>query len=115
MVRISAYEFGRIVVDGETHTRDVVIHPGRVEGPWWRREGHRLHAEDLAEVWASTPETLVVGTGYYGRMIVPQEIIDAVQAKGIEILTARTPDAVATFNRLSASGRKVVGALHLTC
>lgn len=28
-MRITPYDFGKIVVDGETHPRDAVIHPGR--------------------------------------------------------------------------------------
>ncbi|MFQ5763878.1 MAG: Mth938-like domain-containing protein [Rhodospirillales bacterium] len=115
-MRITVYDFGRIVVDGETHTRDVIIHPGRVEGEWWRKEGHRLDVDDLAHVWDSEPQTLVVGTGYHGNMVIPQETADYVRAKGIEILAARTPDAVAEFNRLAQEpGRRVVAALHLTC
>lgn len=115
-MRITEYEFGRITVDGETHTRDVIIHPGRTDGPWWRQQGHNLEAADLEGVWGSEPEVLVVGTGYYGRMMVPQEIVDYVQSRGIELLAGRTTDAVATFNRLAAErGGKVVAALHLTC
>ncbi len=50
-MRITLYDFGKIVVDGETHTRDVIIHPGRVEGSWWRKEGHRLQVDDLEHAW----------------------------------------------------------------
>lgn len=115
-MRITLYDFGKIVVDGETHTRDVIIHPGRVEGPWWRNEGHRLAVDDLARVWESRPNILVIGTGYYGNMVVPDETADHVLAEGVEILAAKTPDAVAAFNRLDDDPEKrVVAALHLTC
>lgn len=114
-MRITLYDFGRIVVDGETHTRDVIIHPDRVDGAWWRKEGHRLEVDDLARVWDSAPETLVVGTGYYGNMVIPAATADYVRSRGIEIVAAKTPDAVAEFNRLSEERRNVVAALHLTC
>ncbi len=41
-MRITVYDFGKIIVDGKTHTRDVIIYPERVEGSWWQKEGHRL-------------------------------------------------------------------------
>ncbi|MCH7487129.1 MAG: hypothetical protein IIC04_09095 [Proteobacteria bacterium] len=116
MMRITLYDFGKIVVDGETHTRDVIIHPGRVEGSWWRQEGHRLRVEDLNGVWESGPDILVVGTGYYGNMAVGEETLDYARSRGVEIIAATTPDAVSTFNRLqSESGKRIVAALHLTC
>ena len=115
-MRITLYDFGKIVVDGEAHTRDVIIHPGRVEGPWWRREGHLLAVDDLAGVWDSGPDTLVIGTGFHGNMVVPEETAAFVRSKGAEILNQRTPDAVATFNRLvDETEKRVVAALHLTC
>ena len=113
---IDAYSFGEIVVDGETYTADVVIHPGKVETPWWRSEGHRLDVADLAKVFESDPDTLVVGTGYYGNMAVPKATLDYLRSKGVAAHIARTPEAVALFNDLQSDPKKrVVAALHLTC
>lgn len=81
---------------------------------WWRREGHRLHVEDLKEVLQERPEVLIVGTGYSGLMRVPNEVSDYVKTKGIELIVQSTRDAYKTFNRLVQS-RRVVAALHLTC
>ena len=115
-VRITVYDFGTITVDGKTHTRDVIIYPERVQGNWWRNEGHRLSIEDLAEVWESKPDTVVIGTGYYGNMVIPEETREYARARGIEIIDARTPQAVGTFNELQSDPTKtVVSALHLTC
>jgi len=55
---IDSYRFGRIVVDGVEYTRDLIILPGRVEGGWWREEGHRLGLGDLGEALAAEPEAL---------------------------------------------------------
>lgn len=115
-MRITLYDFGKIIVDGETHTRDIIILPGGVKGPWSRDEGHRLAINDLADVWDMAPETLVVGTGYHGYMTIPEETADFARSKGIEILAAKTPEAVAQFNKLESDpGRRVAAALHLTC
>jgi len=81
---------------------------------WWRREGHRLHVDDLKEVLQERPEVLIVGTGYSGLMRVPNEVSDYVKTKGIELIVQSTREACKIFNRLIQS-RRVVAVLHLTC
>ena len=115
-MRISLHDFGRIVVDGDFHTRDLIIHPDRIEGAWWRKEGHRLFVDDLATVWKDAPDTIVVGIGFHGNMKVEEETRAFARDLGIGILAAPTRVAVAPFNELQASpGRRIVAALHLTC
>jgi pimeloyl-ACP methyl ester carboxylesterase len=50
MPRIEGYRFGRIVVDGEEQTRDVIVLPDRVVTNWWRADGHKLVLADLEAV-----------------------------------------------------------------
>jgi len=111
---IEDYSFGRIVVDGREYGSDVIVGGGKVREGWWRREGHRLVVEDLLEALEMEPEVLVVGTGAYGRMRVPEETVDSLRARGIEVVVERTGVAWRTYNRLSGE-RRVVAALHLTC
>lgn len=115
-MRITVYDFGTVTVDGRTHTRDVIVYPERVKGDWWRNEGHRLSVADLEEVWNARPDTVVIGTGYYGNMVIPDETRAHARARGIELIDARTPQAVATYNERQSDPKKiVVAALHLTC
>jgi len=111
---INSYDFGRIVIDGKRYDSDLIVFPDKVRDGWWRKEGHRLHAEDLKDVLETKPEVLVVGTGYSGLMTVPPETRKHVESEGIELIAQRTAEACKTFNRLVKS-RKVVAALHLTC
>jgi|YNPNPStandDraft_1061719.scaffolds.fasta_scaffold00888_3 hypothetical protein len=114
-MEIESYDFGRIVVAGQTYTADLLIFPDRVRANWWRREGHALHPDDLKEVLEAHPQVLVVGTGYVGRMrILPQS--EALLAdQGIRIIAQDTRAACRTYNELRRAGQKVVAALHLTC
>ncbi len=115
-MRVSSYSFGEIVVGGESYDHDVIIHPLGVRSPWWRQEGHRLQLADLDGVFEAEPDTLVVGTGYYGRMTVPRELVDYVKAKGVDLHIAPSTEAVELFNELDSDPQKrVVAALHLTC
>jgi hypothetical protein len=111
---IKNYQFGRMVVDGELHTRDLILLPDRVVANWWRKEGHRLDVEDLREVLDAAPKVLVVGTGAYGRMKVLEWIHQALEAAGIELRAARTGEAWRLYNDLRERQR-TAGAFHLAC
>jgi len=112
--KVEDYRFGRIVVDGEQYTNDLILLPDRVAANWWRKEGHRLDVEDLQEALDAAPDVLVVGTGAYGLMKVPQETHAAVKAAGIELRAAPTGDAWQVYNKLRDQQR-TAGAFHLTC
>lgn len=114
-MKINDYSFGRISIDGETYSSDVIIYPDRVKCPWRRTEGHVLSIPDLADVLGAPPRILVIGTGYYGRMKVPTETLEALREQGIEAHVGKTGHAVADFNRLSREYADIIAALHLTC
>jgi hypothetical protein len=68
MPRLEGYCFGRLVVNGEVLTRDVIVLPERVVTNWWLTDGHRLVLDDLQDVREGLPEHFVIGTGSYGRL-----------------------------------------------
>ncbi len=107
---------GRVTIDGKTYDSDLLIYPDRIDDRWWRQEGHHLRLEDIKQVVKAHPDTLVVGTGYFGRMKIDPEVSDALKREGIALVACRTKDACAEFNRLISSHKaNVVAALHLTC
>ncbi|NIO05270.1 MAG: hypothetical protein GTN74_11865 [Proteobacteria bacterium] len=112
---IESYDFGNMRVFGETHHDDLKIIENKVIGNWWRRQGHILHTEDIADILEAPVEILVVGTGEYGNVKVPSEVAEAVSQRGIEFIATPTREAVSTFNNLRAQGKRVAGAFHLTC
>ncbi len=114
-MKIEAYSFGKITISGKTYTSDVIIYPDSVDPSWWREEGHVLSIKDLQAVLAAKPETLVVGTGYYGMMRVPGETKSFLLSSGIEVRIEQTSRAVELYNDLSGKNRNVIAALHLTC
>lgn len=114
-MNITHYEFGHIGIDGKDYSSDVIITPDGVQEGWWRKQGHNLAIEDLEAVMAATPELLVIGSGYYGRMQVPQATRDFLEAKGIRTEVAKTSEAVTKFNELQKECARIVAALHLTC
>jgi len=114
-MHIDSYSFGQIVIDARAYTSDVIIYSDRVDAAWWRKEGHRLQPEDIADALNARPEILIIGTGYSGVMTVPKETREYIASRGIDIIVERTGKAVEVFNSLQAQNRHVGAALHLTC
>jgi hypothetical protein len=113
MPRIEGYEFGRVTVDGREEAKDVIVLPDRVVRGWWRREGHGLVLEDLAEVLDELPERLLVGTGAHAQLRPDPGALEALRARGIEVDVLPTGEAVARYGELDP--RRTAAALHLTC
>lgn len=115
-MKIDNYKFGRITIDGNDFTNDVIIFPHQVKSNWWRKEGHNLYLEDLEEVVNEKPEILIIGKGAYGRMQVRKKVKEKLKEKGInEVIDLETAEACEKFNNLVNTGKNVVAALHLTC
>jgi hypothetical protein len=113
-MKIDHYSFGSIIINGKTYTSDVIIYPDSVDSSWWRKEGHYLQPVDLDKAVSAKPDLLIIGTGYSGVMVVPEETILFIKSKDIEVLVERTEKAAELYNTLSKD-RQVVAALHLTC
>lgn len=111
--RLERYSFGRIVVDGREHTRDVIVLPGRVVPNWWRKDGHALVLEDLEDVLDELPERLVVGTGAASQMRPDPGALEALRERGVTVEVLRTDEAVRRYGQLDPA--RTAAALHLTC
>jgi len=113
MARLEGYRFGRVVVDGQEHVRDLIVLPGRVVANWWRKDGHALVPEDLAEVLEELPERLVIGTGAAGRMRPDPAVLRLLRERGVEVEVLPTEQAVRRYGELDPA--RTAAALHLTC
>lgn len=112
--KIDSYQFGKIVIDGQPYTRDVIITPQGVLAPWWRVEGHTLHIEDLEALYKLLINTLIIGQGSISRMEVPTTTLEFLQKRFREVLCLPTAAACERYN-LEREREKVAAALHLTC
>ena len=113
MARLEDYSFGRLTVNGEEHTRDLIVLPDRVVGDWWRREGHSLAMEDLDEVLDELPERLVLGVGAQSQLRPDPAVIEALERRGVQVECLPTDTAVRRYGELDE--RRTAAALHLTC
>jgi hypothetical protein len=114
-MQITHYTFGKITIDGKTYRSDVIITSNNVKDNWWRKEGHNLAIADLDNILDANPEVVIIGSGYYGRMQVPEVTREFLKEKGIQVEVVPTSDAVEKFNQLQQECARIVAVLHLTC
>jgi hypothetical protein len=113
VARLEDYSFGRVLVDGEEETKDVIVLPERVVRNWWRRDGHALVLEDLEAVLDELPARLIIGTGADGRMRPDPSTVAQLKQHGIEVEILPTGDAVRRYG--ASNPAETAAALHLTC
>lgn len=113
-MHIDRYEFGLIVIDGQTIKSDILIWPGWIKSDWWRREAHLLQLDDVAEALAAHPQVLMVGQGDPGEMRVDPALAAHLKDRGVELMAHPTREACRVINDLNGS-RRLAAALHLTC
>jgi len=112
--KIESCSFGCVVVDGTEYNQDLVITPAGIQASWWRKSGHTLKIEDIEGIEDLKIEVLIVGTGAYDALRVPEETSKWVLQLGIRLIVLPTAEACDRYNELAGSG-KVAAALHLTC
>ena len=113
-MKIDSYSFGKMVIDGQVYKSDLIIYHEKIDSSWWRKEGHLVQIEDLAAIMTSSPEALVIGTGYMGLMKVPDGLRKELTGKNIELYVEKTSRAIEVFNSINTK-KKTVAAFHLTC
>lgn len=117
-MRVDAYEFGRITIDGVEYEHDVVIAGGRIlkrkKKPSKARQAEFGHtpltaAEEIP--WGA--RRLWIGTGAYGRLPVPDDFREEARRRGVELLLRTTPELVELLNESLPADANVI--LHVTC
>ncbi|MEF8832246.1 MAG: Mth938-like domain-containing protein [Candidatus Thermoplasmatota archaeon] len=109
---IEDYSFGKIVIDGERYTDDVILLGEKIIDGWWRKKGHRVVKGDLKKVLEYSPDILIIGTGNSGRMRVPSELPNKLK---FEVESYSTQKACDRYNKLVEGDKKIAGGFHLTC
>jgi hypothetical protein len=115
MNRIENYTFGTLVIEGKKYTKDLILYPNKVITNWWREEGHSLCMKDLEVIKENKPDILIIGTGAYGRMKIPNEIRNKIKDLEIKVIVKKSAAAVKKYNKLVDQGEDVALAVHLTC
>lgn len=112
---IENYNFGQILINGKKYNSDLIIFKDHIYDTWWRKEGHNLCIDDIREIINKKPDILIIGTGCYGLMKVPKELIENIKLSGIkQVIVKKTGEACTEYNKLYKKN-KIIAAFHLTC
>lgn len=110
--------FGTMVIDGKQYDHDLILERGSVterdKSPsksLKARYGHTPLSADEAIPWSNP--TLVIGTGYSGRLPVLPEVEDEAKRRSVVLVVRPTAEAVALLRDGAES--EINAILHVTC
>jgi len=112
--------FGQVVIDGQPYG-DVLIVAGQIRPR--NREllkqlygtSHTVGAEEKSELLSGKPDYLIIGTGQYGSLKVPEEVVTAAKQQQTKVIIKNTPEISSDFNSLWHKGFKINALIHTTC
>jgi hypothetical protein len=116
-MRLEAFSFGTMRIDGVTYEYDLVIDRGEI------RKRKKKASKQFRDRFGHTPlsmeekipwkcRRLVIGTGAHGALPVMDEVKLEAERRKVELLTLPTARAMEVFNQDPAETNAV---LHVTC
>ncbi len=111
---IDQFEYGTIVIDGQTYESDVIIFPDGAVARWEHKDEHVLRPTDVNKVIEAKPEVVIIGLGTVGNVKMHPKAEKCLKEAGIEVMVHRTNKACETYKELRTQ-RKVAAILHITC
>ena len=111
---IDRFEFGAIVIDGQTHESDVVIFPDGAVEQWQHKDEHVLRPRDVDKIISAEPEVVIIGLGTVGNLKMHRKAEKRFQEVGIEVMAYKINKACDTYRELR-NQRKMAAVLHITC
>jgi len=113
LMKIEAYRFGEIKIDGKVYNHDVVLIGGEVRR-WVRKESHNVLWEEVSGFLDFELDVIIIGTGSVGVMKISPAVVSKLREQGVEVIVERTEKAVEVYNKISKE-KRVAAVLHLTC
>jgi uncharacterized protein len=107
---ITAYEKDSVEINAITYNYSLIVLPETKPQQWSATSFEQLSAEDFAQIEATIPDVVILGTGNKQRFVHPK-LTAALAAKRIGVECMDNQAACRTYNILMAEGRKVALAL----
>lgn len=111
---INAYVYGKMIIQGQHYTEDLILYPGPVVAPWQRHNHHKVNITDIAVILDEQPDYFIIGTGSVGGMQVLPEAQEHLLEQGIQLVFEPTEFAYRLYNHICEKSW-VIGAFHLRC
>ena len=111
--------WGQIEVVGFGRFRDVKLWPGGAREWDWNETGTRhdpgIQPADVDELLAFDLDVVVLSRGRESRLQARAQTIAVLEQRSIDLVHAETSEAIARYNEVAGSGRRVAALLHSTC
>ena len=120
MPTIDSTKFGEITIDGKKYHQVLIVGNSVIERDYERLEklfgtSHKIGDWETEELLKENPEIIIVGTGQDGVLEVENNFSDGITNKKIELISARTPEAIKIYNEKVEEGKRVNALIHTTC
>ena|SRR3974390_1967627 len=116
---VGDHAWGQIEIEGLGSFRDVKLWPGRCREWDWEETGTRhdpgIQPGDVEELLDADPEVVILSKGRELRLKTCKETIQLLQVTGVTVVCEETSVAIAEYNRLAQSSRRVAALIHTTC
>ncbi|MFJ3045039.1 Mth938-like domain-containing protein [Herbaspirillum chlorophenolicum] len=110
---VTAYDEDGVELNAIRFIHSLVVLPETEPAPWPVESFEALSAADFAQIDATQPDVVILGTGERQRFIHPK-LIAALTARRIGVECMDNQAACRTYNILMAEGRKVALALIIS-
>jgi uncharacterized protein len=107
---VTAYDETGVEINAVRFSHNLIVVPESPPVAWSATSFDALAPEHVAEIAATNPDVVILGTGKRQRFIHPR-IIAALTAKRVGVECMDNPAACRTYNILMGEGRKVALAL----
>lgn len=107
---VTAYDDVGIEINAVHHAYSLLMLPETPPVPWPVTNFAALSAENIAQIEATLPDVVILGTGQRQQFIHPR-LIASLTARRIGVECMENKAACRTYNILMAEGRKVALAL----
>jgi hypothetical protein len=112
-------KFGSITIDGKKYKHDVIIRADRQVKKRKKKlskeiygTSHKLSLQEAKHVYESGVDTLIFGTGQFGKAGLAEEAEEFFKQKGCQVQLFPTPQAIDVWNKAKGG---VIGLFHVTC
>jgi uncharacterized protein len=107
---VTGYDATGVEINAVHHAESLVVLPEVTPAPWPVRSFDALTSEHFAQIEATAPDVVILGTGARQRFIHPRLIAGLTSRRvGVECMDNQA--ACRTYNILMGEGRKVALAL----
>ncbi|MFZ6722831.1 Mth938-like domain-containing protein [Undibacterium sp. Ji49W] len=107
---ITAYDKHSVEINAISYNYSLIVLPESKPQAWSAQSFDQLNAADFAQIEATEPDVVILGTGNRQRFIHPK-LTAALAARRIGVECMDNQAACRTYNILMAEGRKVALAL----